>query len=108
MNNAERLALDMATVSATATLVSAPCFVYSAVFSPTNTNTTGECSLADTSASADAIAESAKIQVRFGSQGASASVAPVVMNFNPPLYIAQTLAAGTTGVQVSVTYLLKS
>ena len=109
LSTPERLALDLATITATATIVSAPCFLYSAVFSLLNTNVTGIADLADTSASGDAYIELNRISVTFGSLGASGGAnQPVVMNFNPPIYVAKTLALGTTGVKVSVTYLAAS
>ena len=108
ITNPERLALDFASVTTTATLVGAPCFVYSVLFSLLNTNATGIAQIADTSASADAFKELAKIDVTLGAGGASAAGQNQVINFNPPLYVSKTLVGAITGTKISVSYLAAS
>ena len=106
LSNQERLALSMATVTADASLVEAPCFLYSAVFSALVLTATGQVALGDSTASGDAIKELAKIDVTFGAGGSSAAnTSAVVMNFSPPIFIAKTLVADITNAKVSVTYL---
>ena len=62
--NEERVALSMATVTADASLVEAPCFVYMIVASLIDTTTTGAVTVADSSASGDADKEPEKFEFK--------------------------------------------
>lgn len=105
-NREEMIALDMATVTADASLVESPCFVYSIVASLIDTNATGGVSIADSTASGDADKETTKIEIKLGSGGVSAAGgAPFVWQPPKPLHIRNTLVADISNVTVSVAYL---
>ena len=107
LNNAERVALSMATVTADASLVEAPCFVYIIVASLIDTTTTGAVTIADSSASGDADKEVEKFEFKLGTALTSAGApnGPLVINSPKPLYFAKTCVADITNVQVGVAYL---
>lgn len=110
LGNMERVALDIAAVTATGAVVAAPCFVYSLDASLTDTNATGLFSIGDSTAAGDLVKESTKLNFRLGAGGASAVGHMVTRNFNPPLYIAnQLFFANATGVgHVGVSYIAAS
>lgn len=110
MANSERLALNLANVTATGAVVAAPCYVYTLDASLSDTNATGVLSVGDSSAAGDLVKESTRLDFRLGNGGASAAGGILVRNFIPPLYIAtQLFFANSTGVnKVSVSYLAAS
>lgn len=105
-SNQDRFGLDAAMVTADASLVLAPCFVYSIVVGLIDTTTTGNVSIADSSASGDADKEVAKLEFKLGAGEASANGAQNVLVFCPPKpwYIQKTLVADITNATVSVLY----
>lgn len=107
LSNAERLGLKMVTVTADATLVLAPCFVYSVIAGLIDVSATGSVVIADSSASGSCDNESAKLEIKLGAGAVSASSwgGHFKQNFNPPIYVSKTLAADITNATVSVTYL---
>ncbi len=109
LGNEERLGLDSTHVSASATLVFAPCFVYRAIVTLTDTNSTGVITLNDVSASGDVATDTIKLmRVKLGAGGVSAGAVAQVYNFNPPVYIQRTLAAAATNAEVAIHYLAAS
>lgn len=110
-SNMERLAFDMANVTATGAVVAAPCFVYACDFTLTDGTTTGKFSIGDTTAAADLVKESTRLDFKIGTAGSSGnSDCHDLLQFNPPVYIAnQLFFANATGVNsVSVAYLAAS
>lgn len=109
--NADRLALDLATVTATGAVVASPCFVYAIHSTLSNSTVSGSFSIGDTTAAADLVLEKTRIDMKFGSSAASAnSEWHSPRYYNPPLYIAnQLFFANSTGMaSVSVEYLAAS
>lgn len=107
MNGQERFALDFSAVTADGALVSAPCYVYSILISPLDTNVTGLAIVADTSAAADAVKETAQVAAKTGAGGTSAGGGiNVDLKFNPPLYCAVALYADITNTRVAASYAL--
>jgi len=106
-NREDRLALDMVTVTADASLVESPCFVYAIWVKLLDTNTTGTVSIADSTASGgDADKEAAKIEVAMGAGGVSAAGSATAYYPLPkPWHVRKTLVADVTGVSVTVLYL---
>lgn len=109
-SNAERLALDIGAYTATGTIISGPVFLFSVDASLSNTNATGRFSIGDSSASADLVLESTRLDFRLGNGGTSAMGDRVMRNFIPPISIPQTLIwANSTGIgSVSVSYVAQS
>lgn len=99
------LGVDMVTITGSASLVEAPCFVYSIWASVIDGSATGAVSLADSSASGDADAEAEKIEIKLGQVGNSASSQPYTQSFKRPIYISKTLVASVTNAHVGVTYI---
>jgi hypothetical protein len=110
LGNEERLGLDSMHASASSTLVFAPCFVYRAIVSLTDTNASGLITLNDVSASGDVAADAAKVfKIKLGAGGISAgNNSAEVFNFNPPIYVQRTLAAAITNGDVAVHYVAAS
>ena len=111
LGDAERLALDIATVTATGAVVATPCFVYAIHSTLTNSTTSGSLSIGNTTAAGDLVLESTRFDMKFGSSAASAnSEWHYPRMFNPPLYVPnQLFFANSTGIaSVSVTYLAAS
>ncbi len=107
--NSERLALDSTHASASVTMVSAPCFVYGAVVTLTDTNATGVVTLNDVSASGDVATDAGKtLRIKLGAGGVSAGHASQHIQFNPPIFIQRQLAAAITNADVTVRYLAAS
>lgn len=110
-NNAERLASDLANVTATGAVVAAPCFVWSALITLSDSTTSGRLSLGDTTAAADLVKESTRVDLKVGTAGASGNANPQTqVNFMPPLNVAnQLMFANSTGIaSVSVSYIAAS
>ena len=107
LNNEDRLALNIATVTADASLVEAPCYVYMIVASLIDTTTTGGVSIADSSASGDADKETEKLEFKLGTALTSAGAPnpPLVITPPKPIYFAKTCVADITNVQVGVAFL---
>ena len=103
--NGERLGVNMATVTADAALVGAPCYVYSLLISPLDATISGQAIVADTTAAADAVKEVAGIRMKLGSDGISAGNFLAPIRFDPPWYVQQKLYADITSCSVTVTYL---
>lgn len=111
LGDADRLAVDLATVTATGAIVAAPCFVYSIDFSLSDATVSANMSIGDTTAAADLVKESTRLDLKIGTAGASGNVdCHDNLIFNPPIYIAnQLFFANSTGVaSVSVAYLAAS
>lgn len=111
LGNADRLALDIANVTATGAVVAAPCFVYEIIATLTNSTTSGRLSIGDTTAAGDLVLEKTRVDLKIGSAAASGN--SMWMNpryFNPPLYVAnQLFFANSTGIaSVSVQYIAAS
>ena len=107
MRNQERFGLEMATVTADASLVTAPCYLYSMVCGLIDVSATGSVVIADSSASGtETDKETDKIEVKLGAGAVSASSwsGNFQQVFNPPVFISQTLVADITNATVSVTY----
>jgi hypothetical protein len=106
LGNSERLGLDSTHASASVTMVAAPCFVFGAVISLTDTNATGVVTLNDVSASGDVATDAGKLlRFKIGAGGVSAGQSAQVITFNPPIYVQRTLAAAITNADVAVRYL---
>lgn len=110
LGNQERLAIDSTHASASVTLVSAPCFLYGVVVSKTDTNATGLATLNDVSASGDVAADINKtLRVKLSAGGVSAEGESAInIPFDPPIFIAKTLAVAITNAEVTVRYLAAS
>lgn len=110
-SDAERLALDFVTVTATGTVIASPCFVYSMDYTLSDTSVSGLFSFGDTSASADLVKESSRMDIKTNCTVASGTE-DVHDNwtFNPPLIIQTTLCFNiATGIRsVSFSYLSAS
>lgn len=107
-SNQDRLALDIVHVSADASLVLAPCFLYAINVALIDTSATGKVVIADSSASGDALNESAKWVFKLGPLGASGGTSGTPVVFQKPVYIQKTLVADITNAEVSVQYLAAS
>lgn len=111
VSNAERLALDMFNVTATGTVVAASVFVYSVAFTLSDSTTSGKFSLGDSTASADLLKETSRIDFKVGSANASGQGSVIEQySYNPPLFIANNLCwTVSTGIaSVSISYLAAS
>lgn len=109
--DAERLALDFNSVSATGAVNSFATFLYYLDFVVTDGTTTGMFSIADTTASTDIPAETARYAFKVGTAASSGnSDNHDMFYFNPPLYFSRQLFWGvSTGItSVSVGYLAAS
>lgn len=107
-NNSERFGLDASCVTADASLVEAPCFVYQIVAGLIDTSATGEVVLADSSASgAGGDKETAKIEIKLNGAGggsANSAVAVQTLTLAKPWYVQKTLVADITNATVSVLF----
>ena len=105
LQRSERFGVDTAFVSASATLVAAPCLVYGVTVTLANTNATGDITLADSTASAAMTNETAKKRWNLGAGGASAMGGLWTERFTPPWKINNTLVCSAAGAAVSVQYI---
>lgn len=111
LGNAERYALDMANVSATgivAGTANVGIFVYSLDASMRSSSATATFSIADTTAAADVVKESKRLNFTLGAGGAAGFPDRLSRNFMPPLYCERALyfanEAGGPIDNVSITY----
>ena len=110
LSNQERLAVDIKNVTATGAIVAAPCYLYWVTCSIDDSTTSGLFSIGNTSAAADLIKESTRIDLKFGTAGASGNCNEQrQLIFSPPVYIeTQLFYTLSTGIDaVSVGYLAK-
>lgn len=110
-SDAERLALDFITVTATGAVVATPCFLYSMDWTVSDTSVSGLFSIGDTTAAADLVKESARMDMKFGDTVASGCTdVHDNFSFNPPVYIQNQLFwAVSTGIRsISFSYLAAS
>lgn len=110
-SDAERLALDFITVTATGTVISAPCFIYSMDYTLSDTSVSGLFSFGDTTASADLAKESTRMDIKSNCTVASGTEdLHDNWTFMPPLIIQNTLCFNVaTGIRsVSFSYLAAS
>jgi len=111
LNDSERLALDLATVTATGAIIAAPVFLYAVEWTLTDSSVSGLFSIGDTTANTDLVKESTRFDLKENMTVASgASDLHDNFAFNPPVYIAnQLFFANATGIRsVSVSYLAAS
>lgn len=108
LGNEERLGLDFVHSSGSNTLVSAPTFLFSVNVALIDTSATGKVTLADSSASGDAAAESAKMVFKLGPLGASGGTTGQPIALPKPIYIQKGLVCALTNAEVSVTHLAAS
>lgn len=109
LNNSERFALDLKNVTATGAVVDVPCYIYAIYCSIDDSTTSGKLSVGNTTAVADLVKESTRIDFKVGTAGASGNfIGDGVLrkHSSPPLYCQDGFYwAVSTGIDsVSVEY----
>jgi hypothetical protein len=104
----ERVSADFVNVTSTGTVLPFPCYVYRIALTLSDSTTSGKLSIGDSTASADLVKESTRLDLKVGTAGASGNANPqTVLELHPPLNIAnQLFFNNSTGIaSVSVTYI---
>lgn len=108
LSNEDRLVLDGETLTATGTVQTGPLYLYQATLTLNDTNTTGEISLSDVTATAAAdftAVDRRVLKVRWGSLGASGGDnRPIVWTPPKPVYIKRDIGMSAVNGFVSILF----